>query len=188
MSYTRRLQERGFQVKKYSLFRISNARRVEYHPGEQALLLQTRSSFPPQPLPLHVTLDNQCSGPCLPAGQIPERPTPASDEEGPRRPRERPGGGVLLGDDAHHQGIMRQDRADVFAGTRTVPQPETTGITRNADLPSEIREKVGSADLGRFPLNSAWNSRTARSCIPKGSLACRQRRLWASGYGTMCLG
>lgn len=45
------------------------------------------------------------------------------------------------------EGIMRRDRAEVFAGTRTVMQPETSHITRNSDLPDAIREKVGSGDL-----------------------------------------
>lgn len=45
------------------------------------------------------------------------------------------------------EGIMRRDRAEVFADTRTVTQSETSHITRNADLPDAIREKVGSGDL-----------------------------------------
>jgi hypothetical protein len=45
------------------------------------------------------------------------------------------------------EGIMRQDRADVFAGTRIAMQPETTGTTKNADLPDEIREMIGSGDV-----------------------------------------
>ena len=45
------------------------------------------------------------------------------------------------------EGIIRQDRANVFAGTRTVMQPETTHVTKNADLPEEIRRKVGSDDV-----------------------------------------
>jgi hypothetical protein len=45
------------------------------------------------------------------------------------------------------EGIMRQDRADVFAGTQTVMQPETTRIIKNSDLPEEIRQKVGSEDI-----------------------------------------
>lgn len=45
------------------------------------------------------------------------------------------------------EGIMRRDRAEVFAGTRTVMQPETSGITKNADLPDAIREKVGIEDV-----------------------------------------
>ena len=45
------------------------------------------------------------------------------------------------------EGIMRADRADVFAGTRMVRQPETTEFTKNADLPDAVREKVGAGDL-----------------------------------------
>lgn len=45
------------------------------------------------------------------------------------------------------EGIMRQDRAAVFAGTKTVKQPEKTKLVKNADLPEEIRAKVGDADL-----------------------------------------
>lgn len=45
------------------------------------------------------------------------------------------------------EGIMNQDRAQMFAGTRTVMQPEARQITRNADLPDAIRETVGSEDL-----------------------------------------
>lgn len=45
------------------------------------------------------------------------------------------------------EGVMREDRATVFAGTRMVTQPETTKFTKNADLPEAVREKVGDADL-----------------------------------------
>lgn len=45
------------------------------------------------------------------------------------------------------EGIMRKDRADVFAGTRTVMQPETTELTKNVDLPDAVRERVGDADV-----------------------------------------
>jgi hypothetical protein len=45
------------------------------------------------------------------------------------------------------EGIMRKDRADVFAGTQTVLQPETTHITKNADLPDAIRNEVGILDV-----------------------------------------
>jgi hypothetical protein len=45
------------------------------------------------------------------------------------------------------EGIMRQDRAGVFATTRIAMQPETTGTTKNADLPDEIRKMIGSEDV-----------------------------------------
>ena len=45
------------------------------------------------------------------------------------------------------EGIMRRDRAEVFAGTRTVKQPEKNRMTKNADLPDAFREKVGSNDV-----------------------------------------
>ena len=45
------------------------------------------------------------------------------------------------------EGIMRRDRAEVFTGTRMVMQTETSQITRNADLPDRIQEKVGNEDL-----------------------------------------
>ena len=45
------------------------------------------------------------------------------------------------------EGIMQRDRAEVFTGTRIVMQTETSQITRNADLPDTIREKVGNEDL-----------------------------------------
>ncbi len=45
------------------------------------------------------------------------------------------------------EGIMRRDRADVFAATQTVMHPETSQITDYADLPNVIQEKVGSGDL-----------------------------------------
>ena len=45
------------------------------------------------------------------------------------------------------EGIMKRDRAQVFAGTRTVMQPEARQITRNTDLPDAIRKTVGSEDL-----------------------------------------
>ena len=43
--------------------------------------------------------------------------------------------------------IMQRDRAEVFADTRTVMQPETSQITKNADHPDVTREKVGGGDL-----------------------------------------
>jgi hypothetical protein len=45
------------------------------------------------------------------------------------------------------EGIMRQDRADVFAGTRTIRQPQTRHITKNEDLPPPVRQIVGTQDL-----------------------------------------
>ena len=45
------------------------------------------------------------------------------------------------------EGIMKKDRAKVFAGTRIVARPERTKITRNADLPNSIRQRVGSAGV-----------------------------------------
>ena len=45
------------------------------------------------------------------------------------------------------EGIMRRDRAEVFTGTRTVMQPETSHITKNVDLPDAVRKLVGSGDV-----------------------------------------
>jgi len=45
------------------------------------------------------------------------------------------------------EGIMRLDRADVFAGTRMVSQPETSHIVKNDDLPDHIRQRGGWANL-----------------------------------------
>ena len=45
------------------------------------------------------------------------------------------------------EGIMRRDRAEVFANTQTVMHPETSHVIRNADLPDAIREIVGNEDL-----------------------------------------
>jgi hypothetical protein len=45
------------------------------------------------------------------------------------------------------EGIMRQDRADVFAGTRIAMQPETISTIKKADLPDEIREMIGSEEI-----------------------------------------
>lgn len=45
------------------------------------------------------------------------------------------------------EGIMRRDRAEVFADTQMVTEPETRSITKNADLPDAIREMVGTSDL-----------------------------------------
>ncbi len=45
------------------------------------------------------------------------------------------------------EGMMRKDRAGVFAGTSMIMQPARTELTKNADLPDEVREKVGVADL-----------------------------------------
>ena len=42
---------------------------------------------------------------------------------------------------------MRKDRANVYSGTRIATQPETTKFTENVDLPEEVREMVGDADL-----------------------------------------
>lgn len=51
------------------------------------------------------------------------------------------------------EGIMRCDRAKVFAGTRMITQPEESSVTKNADLPDEIRKMVGDADLDTVTLN-----------------------------------
>lgn len=45
------------------------------------------------------------------------------------------------------EGIMRNDRADVFASTQTKMQHETLSVTKNADLPDAIRAEVGGADV-----------------------------------------
>jgi hypothetical protein len=65
------------------------------------------------------------------------------------------------------EGIMRRDRAGVFAGTRTVMQPETIHTTRNADLPDAIQEKVGSGDLELSLWSSGSSNRAASRSIPK---------------------
>lgn len=48
------------------------------------------------------------------------------------------------------EGVMKRDRAAVFAGTRINPQPEVRSITKNADLPEEFRAKAGGADIETF--------------------------------------
>ena len=45
------------------------------------------------------------------------------------------------------EGIMRRDRAEVFASTRLVMGEEEIHITQNADLPESIRQEVGGADV-----------------------------------------
>lgn len=45
------------------------------------------------------------------------------------------------------EGIMKKDRAAVFAGTRIVSTQHDTKLVKNADLPSEIRAKVGNDDV-----------------------------------------
>lgn len=51
------------------------------------------------------------------------------------------------------EGIMRKDRAEVFAGTRTVMQPETSHTIKNEDLPPEIREGAGGRDAEAIAVN-----------------------------------
>ncbi len=51
------------------------------------------------------------------------------------------------------EGIMRKDRASVFAGTQTDSQSETHSVTHNADLPDAIRTAVGNADVETVGLN-----------------------------------
>lgn len=50
------------------------------------------------------------------------------------------------------EGIMKKDRAEFFGSTRTV-LTESVGVTKNADLPEAIRQKVGSADLETIKVN-----------------------------------
>lgn len=50
------------------------------------------------------------------------------------------------------EGIMRKDRAKVYAGTRAVMQPEKNFITKNSELPDEIRARVGSEDMETFEM------------------------------------
>ncbi|MEA5391184.1 hypothetical protein VB738_07905 [Cyanobium gracile UHCC 0139] len=45
------------------------------------------------------------------------------------------------------EGIMRTDRADVFASTRVSSPPETYSVTKNEDLPEVIRASIGDADI-----------------------------------------
>lgn len=45
------------------------------------------------------------------------------------------------------EGIMRKDRASVFAGTNLNLQPETVSVKRRGDLPQAIRAKVRSAEI-----------------------------------------
>ena len=61
------------------------------------------------------------------------------------------------------EGIMRKDRAGVFAGTRTVMQPETTEFTKNADMPETVREQVGDADVETGSLEPALDTTSERS-------------------------
>lgn len=65
------------------------------------------------------------------------------------------------------EGIMRADRAKVFAGTQIVMQPETSHITRNADLPDAIREKVGSGDLETITMEFRVEQRDRKSLHPE---------------------
>lgn len=51
------------------------------------------------------------------------------------------------------EGIMRKDRARVFAGTTLKQEPEQISVTKNADLPEAIRKKVGGADIETVKVN-----------------------------------
>ncbi len=51
------------------------------------------------------------------------------------------------------EGIMRKDRAEVFASTQTKMQPETHSLTKNADLSHAIRAVVGDADVETIGMN-----------------------------------
>ena len=48
------------------------------------------------------------------------------------------------------EGIMRRDRASVFAGTRIVAQPARTEIVEAADLPAPIRQTADRAKVERI--------------------------------------
>lgn len=45
------------------------------------------------------------------------------------------------------EGIMRKDRAEVFAGTHITQGAEAVSVTRNVDLPDTIRDWVGNGDV-----------------------------------------
>lgn len=45
------------------------------------------------------------------------------------------------------EGIMKRDRAEVFARTTLKQEPEQISVTKNADLPESIRAVVGNADV-----------------------------------------
>ncbi|AKJ42293.1 hypothetical protein [Pragia fontium] len=45
------------------------------------------------------------------------------------------------------EGVMNKDRIDVYSGTRMLPKEEVVTITKNADLPEDIRDLVGTGDV-----------------------------------------
>lgn len=50
------------------------------------------------------------------------------------------------------EGIARKDRAEVFASTRTKMQSETPSVINNADLPGEVRAKVGGENIEKIAI------------------------------------
>ena len=78
------------------------------------------------------------------------------------------------------EGMMRKDRADVFAGTRTVMQPETTELTKNVDLPDAVREKLGAADVETVRLEISVEQPERKSLHPE--IAARVRAAKAVGF------
>lgn len=65
------------------------------------------------------------------------------------------------------EGIMRRDRAEVFADTRLVMQPEGRQIIKNVDLPVEVREMVGSEDLEAISLDFQVDQPKRKSLHPE---------------------
>lgn len=48
------------------------------------------------------------------------------------------------------EGIQKTDRATVFSGTKLRKVDEKTGVAKNADLPEEIRRRVGGRDIPKI--------------------------------------
>ena len=81
------------------------------------------------------------------------------------------------------EGIMREDRADVFANTRLTPGPEKISTKKNAELRESVRAVVGSADVDAVEINYVVDQPNRKPLHPE--VVARVRAAKALGVRTL---
>lgn len=65
------------------------------------------------------------------------------------------------------EGIMRKDRAEVFAGTKLTMQPEKITVTKNEDIPEEIRAEFHGKDVTTINVELAADQPDRKALHPE---------------------
>ena len=82
------------------------------------------------------------------------------------------------------EGIMRSDRAKIFAGTRTVMKEGASYITKNANLPDAVRKIVGESDLETIPIEMRVEQPDRKALHPE--VIARMQAAKALGVKVLC--